>query len=214
MALSASWTVTVQNKGSGKMTGFAVGEKLILTGQILMALCCGIYIPWWFKVFKPEQPHNWIADGAGILLLLIVISGLSGLVFTAAGNSRVQSDGFFIPGIHPLMAGIILYFAMMTLTVFAFHRPVTTELFLINGWLILEVVTVNALYGTECFTRGMTAGLLAVETGVFISNIVLYVLYYRLDQWTAYKMAAVPLALNGIVMLVIAGIIVFRRCAL
>lgn len=70
MALSASWTVTVQNKGSGKMTGFAVGEKLILTGQILMALCCGIYIPWWFKVFKPEQPHNWIADGAGILLLL------------------------------------------------------------------------------------------------------------------------------------------------
>ena len=108
------------------MTGFAVGEKLILTGQILMALCCGIYIPWWFKVFKPEQPHNWIADGAGILLLLIVISGLSGLVFTAAGNSCVQSDGFFIPGIHPLMAGIILYFAMMTLTVFAFHRPVTT----------------------------------------------------------------------------------------
>lgn len=80
------------------MTGFAVGEKLILTGQILMALCCGIYIPWWFKVFKPEQPHNWIADGAGILLLLIVISGLSGLVFTAAGNSRVQSDGFFHSG--------------------------------------------------------------------------------------------------------------------
>lgn len=123
MALSASWTVTVQNKGSGKMTGFAVGEKLILTGQILMALCCGIYIPWWFKVFKPEQPHNWIADGAGILLLLIVISGLSGLVFTAAGNSRVQSDGFFIPGIHPLMAGIILYFAMMTLTCIRLPPP-------------------------------------------------------------------------------------------
>lgn len=196
------------------MTEFAGSEKLILTGQILLALCCGIYIPWWFKVFKPGQPHNWVSDGAGILLLMVFISGLSGLIFTAAGNSRVQSSRCFLAGLHPVTAGIIIYFAMMTLTVFAFHRPVTTELFLITGWLVLEVVTVNALYGTECFTRGMTAGLLAVETGVFISNIVLYVLYYRLDQWTAYKMAAVPLALDGIVMLVISGMIVFRRCDL
>lgn len=196
------------------MTGFAVGEKLILTGQILMALCCGIYIPWWFKVFKPGQPHNWVSDGAGILLLMVFISGLSGLIFTAAGNSRVQSSRCFLAGLHPVTAGIILYFAMMALTVFIFRRPVTTELFLITGWLVLETAAVNALYGTGCFTWKMSAAVLVLEIAVFIADMVLYVLYYRLDQWTAYKMAAVPLALDGIVMLVISGMIVFRRCDL
>ena len=31
-------------------------------GQLLLALCCGIYIPWWFKVFKPGQPHDYAAE--------------------------------------------------------------------------------------------------------------------------------------------------------
>lgn len=194
-----------------EMTGFDESEKLIFAGQLLLALCCGIYIPWWFKVFKPGQPHDWVAGGAGAMLLMTFLSGLAGFVLTTMGNSRAESTRDFFPGFHPLMAGVILYFAMMALTVAAFHRPVTTELFLITGWLVLEVVTVNALYGTERFGHGMAVGAIAVETAVFAANMILYVLYYRVDQWLAYRLAAVPLALDGVVMLAIAGMMFLRR---
>ena len=193
------------------MTGFDESEKLIFAGQLLLALCCGIYIPWWFKVFKPGQPHDWVAGGAGAMLLMTFLSGLAGFALTALGNGRTQGDRELFPGFHPLMAGVILYFAMMALTLFAFHRPVTTELFLITGWLVLEAVTVNALYGTRRFSHGMAAGAVAVEIGVFTANMILYVLYYRVDQWLAYRLAAVPLALDGVVILAISAMMFLRR---
>lgn len=194
-----------------EMTGFSESEKLIFAGQLLLALCCGIYIPWWFKVFKPGQPHDWVAGGAGIMLLLTFLSGLAGFVLTTMGNSRAQAERDLFYGFHPLAAWVILYIAMMALTVLAFQRPVTTELFLITGWLMLEAVTVNALYGTGRFGRGMAVGAIVVMAAVFVADMALYVRYYRLDQWLAYKLAAVPLALDGAAMLAIAGMMFLRR---
>ena len=179
-----------------------------MAGQILLAVCCGFYIPWWFMVFRPGQPHNWMAGRAGILLLLTFLAGLAGLVLTLWGDSGVGADRALFSGNKVMALGIAICFLMMIFTSTVFHRPVTTELLLITGWAVLELVTVNKLYGTEIFERPLAIVLCALIAAAFIVNMVLYIAYYRLDAWNAYRLAAVPLAVDGVYMAALAAVIV------
>jgi len=42
---------------------------------------------------------------------------------------------------------IILYVVLLVVTLFIFHRQVTTELLLITGWAALELTVISALNG-------------------------------------------------------------------
>lgn len=182
-------------------------EKLILSGQLLLTACCGFYIPWWFRVFRPGGVQNWTGGRAGILLLFTALCGLGGLILTISGNNQAQVTRALYPGILVMAAGLAAYAFLMAFTGLVFHRPVTTELVLIVGWTVLELVTLNILYGTGRFRRREVLALIILVLAAFGINMILYVLYYRMDEWKAYYAAAVPLALDGIVMLVIAACI-------
>ncbi|MDD6155254.1 MAG: hypothetical protein PUB39_06855 [Eubacteriales bacterium] len=179
--------------------------KWILAGQLLLAVCCAFYIPWWFMVFKPGQAHDWTAGRAGILLALTAACGLGGLLANVHGNNMTQVSRVLFSNGHAMVAGVICYIMLMALTSLAFKRPVTSELLLITGWAVLELVTVNILYGANVFTIDTAKLYLAIVLAAFVVNMVLYVLYYKVDEWLAYKLAALPLAIDGAVMLAVSA---------
>ena len=119
---------------------------------MLLAVCCAFYIPWWFMVFKPGQAHNWTAGRAGILLALTAAAGIGGLLANVHGNNMTQVSRALFSNGHAMVAGAICYIGLMALTSLAFKRPVTSELLLITGWAVLELVTVNILYGANVFS--------------------------------------------------------------
>ena len=92
-----------------------------------------------------------------------------------------------------------IYIGLCFITGKQFHRPVTTELLLITGWLILKACTINTLAAS-----GEPAGhLIAISMltlAAWIVSMVLYMLYYKMEPAKAYYAAMVPLIAIGISM--------------
>lgn len=174
--------------------------KLLLGGQLLLIVCCALYIPWWFRVFVPGGVQDWTGGGKGMLLSLTAASGLCGAVLSLVGMNHLRLQRSIITGGRAALIGVIAYFAVMVVTRAIWSRPVTTELFLITGWTVLEIAAVNALYGGGVYSLPRAGILMGLVLASYAAGIVLYVLYYQVEPWPAYYLAAVPLGLDAVVM--------------
>lgn len=176
----------------------------ILAGQILLVVCSVIYLIWWSISFRPGQQVNRTGGLRGVLLLVTAAAGLSGVYLSVAGLNAIPKGEEKLNGVLVCILGIALYFIMMAVTVTVWKRPVTTELVLITGFLVLEVCTANALNaaGRLSDTRFLIA--LLFNAAAYIAGMVLYVLYYRVEEWRAFYLAMVPLAVDGAAALLLA----------
>jgi hypothetical protein len=173
----------------------------IIAGQSFMIGCCVFYLLWWRLSYRPDVSVNRVSGINGLLFALTVLCGLAGVILSLSGSGA-------LPAVHPrrlktaqiLIGGVIAYVILLGLTSSLFHRPVTTELFLITAWTMMEVSLLNALEGASVITSGRcTAGFCIIAAAAAVS-LVLYVLYYRMAPMRAFYAAMVPLITEGISM--------------
>ena len=175
----------------------------ILIGNWLMVICSIFYLAWWLIVFKPPAPKGSLVGN--ILLILAFASGISGLFFTiremAVPTVEMQNKG--INGVLIIACGIVLYMAMLAVTRIVFHRQVTSELFIITGWVVLEAAICNYMYALGAFSVKEAAILAVVVLVAGIISLICYVLYYELPYVKGYIDGCLPLVLVMIVMSII-----------
>lgn len=182
------------------MSGFGK----IITGQILLVICCIFYLIWWSISYRPGVTVNRAGGINGVLLLITALSGITGLVLSIYGaNGLPTVSQPKLSGSYIVMGGIIAYFVLLLVTRLGFQRPVTTELFLITGWAMLELTVISSLNGAGHLSDIRFWILLAVIIVAFLISMVLYVLYYRMEPMKAFYAAMVPLITEGVSMIVV-----------
>lgn len=183
--------------------------KKILIGQILLVICCLFYLCWWYRGYRPDAAVSRISGMNGLLLFLTAAFGAAGLICSLTKIPELAE-----PKISPMLiviGGIALYFALLVITCFVFQRVVTTELFLITGWLMLEMTVINRLYSAEILTDRGFLIMCAVIVLAFVISIILYVAYYRMEEMKAFYAAMVPLVTEAAAMAVLTVVVITGR---
>ena len=135
----------------------------------------------------------------GIVAILgAVACGVLGATRICGGAAGLAPTGAVV---ECLVGSVVLYLVLLVITQRVFQRQPTTELVLFVAWLGMEVLCALALGGTgQTGAAMLVAGLAAVG---FVVSLVCYVLYYRLDPLPSFVDGCVPLALIGMVSVVI-----------
>ena len=170
----------------------------IITGQILLIVCCIFYMIWWYRGFKPNVEADRLGGINGILLLITAVLGVAGILFSLMPTP--ETAGTKYGQMYIIIGGIAAYIILMMVTKYAFNRIVTSELFLIVGWTILELSLLNRLDGSNLLSG---TGLMVVYVSVvlaFIISMILYVAYYRMEDNAAFYSAMVPLVTEAVSM--------------
>ena len=183
--------------------------KKILIGQVLLIVCCMFYLVWWYRGYRPGVSVSRISGVNGAFLFMTAAFGIAGLICSL---TRVQTRiEYKISPMLIVIGGIVLYFALQLRTRFAFQRVVTTELFLIVGWVMLEMTVINRLHAAEILAdRGFLVMCLVIILA-FVISIILYVAYYRMEEMRAFYAAMIPLITEAAVMAVLIVVVVAGR---
>lgn len=171
--------------------------RQIFFGNLLLVVCCAFYLAWWLLAFRPASPVRGFASGW--LLLPAFAAGVAAASLVAGGLWASPAGGP-VSGRALVWGGAALYAALLVLTRFCLHRPVTTELFLIVGWAVLAASEVNALTGGGSLGRGAALVFAVLLAAVTALSLVCYVLYYRLSPAAGYLDGILPLAGAALVM--------------
>lgn len=118
----------------------------IITGQTLLIACCIFYMIWWYRGFRPNVEADRLGGINGILLLITAILGVAGILFSLMPTP--ETAGTKYGQMYIIIGGIATYIILMMVTKYAFNRIVTSELFLIIGWTMLELSLLNRLSGS------------------------------------------------------------------
>lgn len=169
-------------------------QKYIAAGQIALTLCCIFYAVWWYVAYNPKT-----ADNGAILFWLTFACGIAGIYLNICGIRHLENLK------QICIIGGAAYILLLAVTVLIFQRQVTAELFLITAFATLEVAAIFAAFPNE-----LPPILLPIVAAVSIFALVAYLLYYKLDDWTAFYFGFLPLILDAICAAVIA-IFIFRR---
>lgn len=178
----------------------------IVAGQIFLVVCVVFYLIWWSMSYRPGEAVSRVGGLRGALLLITAVCGVIGIILSLTGvNGMKPAAGvsFKMSGTWILIIGVIAYFVLMAVTRLFFDRPVTTELFLMTGWAMLEVSVVNALNEAGILSDVRLYILLVVIAAASVIGLVLYVCYYRMEEWKAFYTAMVPLAADGAGMVIL-----------
>lgn len=176
--------------------------RQMLLGDILLAGCCVFYLLWWILAFNPAGAVRGMRSGW--LLIPALVLGIASVILIIRGAGRADTAGSFFSAGTVFIAGAFSYAALLLVTRFAFHRQVTTELFLIVGWTALAFLEVNALCGLGLITRNGTVCLFAAAVIAAVVSMICYLLYYDLADWAGYVDGMIPLCLAGVFMAVLA----------
>ena len=174
----------------------------LLTGQCLLIFCCVFYLIWWYRGFRPGITVNRVGGVNGVLLLVTVVLGLAGIVLSLLCISNVETRLRISPSFI-IFGGIVVYVLLLLVTKYVFHRIVTSELFLIVVWTMLEAAVVNWLNAGGYLTGYRLTAMVIVLMAAFTISIVLYVAYYRMEDMKAFYAAMVPLVTEAVAMIVL-----------
>ena len=173
----------------------------IMAGQILMVLCCMVYLVWWYRGYRPGTHVSRIGGINGILLLITAGLGVAGIMMSMTSvpaSSEMKVD----PGVI-IVRGIISYIVLLLVTRFCFQRIVTAELLLIVAWTVVEAVVITRLDAAGYMGRYGFFVMCIVLALAFAVSIVLYVAYYRMEEMKAFYAAMVPLVTEAVSMVIL-----------
>ena len=182
--------------------------RRIVIGQGSLIICCILYLIWWCRGYRPGVNASRLGGINGVLLLATAAFGIAGIALSLMPLPLTAA-----PKLRPtviLIAGIAGYLALVLITRFAFHRIVTTELFLIVGWTILEMTVISRLNAFGGLSGTGFAVMCAVIAAAFVLSIVLYVAYYRMEGMKAFYLAMVPLITEALAMAVLVGMLLSK----
>ena len=179
--------------------------KQIITGQVFLILCCAVYLVWWYRGFRPGVHVSRAGGINGILLLITAVLGFVGIVFSLMPAKEIRKP--LIGQGMIVICGIAAYVILLVLTRVLFNRIVTTELFLIVGWTMLETIVADRLYAIGSLGSKSFFAITVIIAIAFLIGIVLYVAYYRMEEMRAFYAAMVPLVVDAAAMAAMIGIV-------
>ena len=170
----------------------------IIIGQVLLIICCIFYLIWWYLGYRPNTHVNRIGGINGVLLFLTAVFGMAGIIYSLMPVKELSNTAY--RQIYIIVGGIVLYILLMIVTQSIFQRVVTTELFLIVGWTMLEMSAINRLSGSGFLTGTKLVTMYVVLLLAFVISMILYVIYYRMEPMKAFYCAMIPLITEGLSM--------------
>lgn len=179
--------------------------RQMFRGDLLLVGCCIFYLLWWVLAFKPTGAVKGLRSG-WLLIPALLLGCAAVLLIIRGANGADTVSSFFSSGIV-LIAAAVFYALLLIVTRLAFHRQVTTELFLIVGWTALAFLESNALYGLGIVARSGALVLFTAAVIVAALSMICYVLYYGLDDRAGYVDGMIPLLLAGVYMAALAVLI-------
>lgn len=174
--------------------------NLIRLGQGLLIICCVFYLIWWGVAFHPDHGDSHTSGIDGILLLITAALGLSGLFFNMLGITRIPSESGLVSGFVIIIAGIVTYIVLLFGSRIVLHRQVTSELFLIIGWSMLEVASINRAFAWERVSVDKVIVFLVIVAVAAVLSLYFYLQYYKVKPMTGYFFGMVPLITEAISM--------------
>ena len=168
----------------------------IISGNLLFAGCCVVYLIWWSVAFRPGYSAAMCIKGG--LFLLTAILGAMGLARIIQGCSSAEGGMRYM---FIIAAGAAIYIVLLLLTNMLMHRQVTTELMLIVFWACMQVCALNALYGEATIGKVAFAVMAAIVVAAAAAGMICYLKYYDLPPMTAFYDGMVPLILFAVVMI-------------
>jgi hypothetical protein len=179
----------------------------VFSGNLLLLFCSLFYLIWWVVTFRPHASGGPVGT---FCITAAFITGIAAIVLLSLGISSLSQDSTGLPLKYVLIGAAVLFVVLLFVTTLVFHRQVTSELLIIHIWVALEFSAIVVLNGTGVFGSGR-AVTMAVLVGIAtIVGVVCYVLYYRLEGMSSYRVGMVPLATDAFVVAVFAGMLAVK----
>lgn len=172
----------------------------IRLGQGLLIICCVFYLIWWGVAFHPNHGDSHASGIDGILLLITAAFGLTGLVLNMLGIIKTPPERGLVSGLVIIVAGIVTYVVLLYGSRIILHRQVTSELFLIIGWSMLEVASINRAFAWERVSIDKVIVFLVIVAVAAVLSLYFYLQYYKVKPMTGYFFGMVPLITEAISM--------------
>ena len=137
--------------------------------------------------------------------------GIMAVNWMAQGIFQAEKVRAGIPGGWILAGGVIGYVVLLVISNIIFHRMVTTELFLIVGWAVLNLIVVDTLYASGLFSDRVSSLFVVLTLIVVVASLYCYMIYYDLEKWKGYIDGFLPLVMVGIAMLAMARVMFLRK---
>jgi len=182
--------------------------KYITDGHILLVICIVFYLIWWSVTFRPEGTATAFGN---MCIVAAFLFGAAGVFINAHGLNSRPAGASVVPGWYIIVGGVVLYVVLFALFTLIFHRRLTTELFLIVGWAVMEICTVNALRGTGIFGTGGSIAAVCIIGIAAVISLVCYMFYYELDGVRGWIDGMIPLIISGAVMAGMAVAVFVRK---
>ena len=165
---------------------------------MLLILCCAFYLLWWCVAFRPGY------HGGRVLGLLIpaVAAGLAGVVYSVVGMIGKGGRPALFPARYIIIGAAALYVVFMLFSSLVFRRKVTTELFLIIGWLMLEIISYQTAYRMEVFGAEVMKAFIAAAFAAAALSLYFYMRYYSVSETRGYIYGMIPLVITALCMAV------------
>ncbi len=177
--------------------------KELLYGNRSMIACVVCYLLWWIITFKPPAPKS--SPAGSVFLMGAFLFGVGGIFVIVHGIIRLADSpvvNSFVPLWTIPVFGIALYAALLYITSSLLHRQVTSELFIIIGWTVLEACFVGTMFRYGAIRSEQLTAMLIGIIIVTVLSIICYLLYYRLEYVKGYFDGMIPLILTGLMMVI------------
>ena len=204
-----SVSVSIKKEDEKVFSDYGTAMNTLFRGVLMLAACAGCYLLWWGVAFYPERHAPlWLS---GILLVVTAVCGIMAVNWMAQGIFQTDGIRKGVSGGWILAGGVICYIVLLVISNLVFHRMVTTELFLIVGWAVLNLVTVNVLYTSGLFSYGISIAFCVLTLAVVVGSLYCYMIYYKLEKWKGYIDGFLPLVMVGIAMLLMVAVMFYEK---
>jgi len=174
--------------------------RRVICGQAALIVCMALYLVWWCIVFHPGGGSTPVSN---VSIALAVVAGIAGVALSAIGLTDLPAASRTFPNWYIAIGGVIIYVVLLILTWKLLSRPVTTELFLIIGFGVLELYIVNSFLGIGAFGSALAWTLAAVLIAVLAVSMFCYIRYYQLGALSGFVDGMIPLIIAGAYMVAI-----------
>lgn len=169
--------------------------KTLFYGAIFIVLCTVFYLVWWILAFSPGK-EGWLQRSyVNFWIIPSGIFGIIGIIFSIMGLQGKKPHEEIFDNLFVCIAGAILYLGLLAFTWFVMKRSITTELFLLTGWLTLTICMVNSTLGFGFIAQKSAVGLMITALAFFIVGLICYLLYYAVSPSLSFVLGMIPLVL-------------------